>query len=576
MPEQSIEDLTPDPRNANRGTERGAAMLESSLREFGAGRSILVDKHGVVIAGNKTLEQAAALGFEIQTVVTDGSKLVVVQRSDIEIDSPKGRRLAVADNRIGQVSLEWDSDVLAEMLNRDKASLDGLFDDEELAAALDRIGVDSSGSGMAGIQSNQTLAERFGVPPFSVLDARQGYWQDRKRAWLALGIASELGRGDALVAGGTSVDAGSSDWAGNRSGDRLTWVAGNRDEKSLDATSRKNLSAGRRPNAAPGGSLRPAMTLGDDGKTVRGDGKGRASGLARTFGQDLMHGEHSAGRNYGARAPHGPTVTQNPDGTQAYRPTNNGEGVSGTSVFDPVLCELAYRWFCPPEGMILDPFAGGSVRGIVASKLGRHYVGIDLRQEQIEANVVQGAAITPDNEPVWVVGDSQDADTIAPGQYDFVFTCPPYADLERYSDDPRDISTMDYAAFMDAYRVIVAKSIAMLKPDCFACVVVGDIRDKRGIYRNFVSDTIGAFQDAGALFYNEAILVTAVGSLSIRVGKQFTASRKLGKTHQNVLVFIKGDPKKATEAIGIVEFGEGEDPINNDPASAYGEVLSVT
>ena len=226
--------------------------------------------------------------------------------------------------------------------------------------------------------------------------------------------------------------------------------------------------------------------------------------------------------------------------------------------------------------MILDPFAGGSVRGIVASKLGRHYVGIDLRQEQIEANVVQGAAITPDNEPVWVVGDSQDADTIAPGQYDFVFTCPPYADLERYSDDPRDISTMDYAAFMDAYRVIVAKSIAMLKPDCFACVVVGDIRDKRGIYRNFVSDTIGAFQDAGALFYNEAILVTAVGSLSIRVGKQFTASRKLGKTHQNVLVFIKGDPKKATEAIGIVEFGEGEDPINNDPASAYGEVLSVT
>lgn len=59
---------------------------------------------------------------------------------------------------------------------------------------------------------------------------------------------------------------------------------------------------------------------------------------------------------------------------------------SGTSIFDPVLTELAYRWFCPPTGYILDPFAGGSVRGIVAAVLGRAYTGIDLRPEQIEAN----------------------------------------------------------------------------------------------------------------------------------------------------------------------------------------------
>ena len=83
------------------------------------------------------------------------------------------------------------------------------------------------------------------------------------------------------------------------------------------------------------------------------------------------------------------------------------------------------------------------------------------------------------------------------------------------------------------------------------------IRDsKNGIYRNFVSDTIAAFQDAGAMLYNEAILVTAVGSLPIRVGKQFASGRKLGKTHQNVLVFVKGNPKKATEACGVIEIAD--------------------
>jgi hypothetical protein len=91
---------------------------------------------------------------------------------------------------------------------------------------------------------------------------------------------------------------------------------------------------------------------------------------------------------------------------------------------------------------------------------------------------------------------------------------------------------------------------------------VGDVRDPRGLYRNLVSDTIAAFQDAGARLYNEAILVTACGSLPIRVGKQFGRYRKLGKTHQNVLVFLKGDPRRIPEFLGgDCEFGEmGDEP----------------
>lgn len=92
----------------------------------------------------------------------------------------------------------------------------------------------------------------------------------------------------------------------------------------------------------------------------------------------------------------------------------------------------------------------------------------------------------------------------------------------------------------------------------FACFVVGDFRDQDGFYHGFPGDTVAAFHAAGARLYNDAILVTAVGSLPIRVGAQFEGSRKLGKTHQNVLVFCKGDPRVATAAIGPVEFGNAD------------------
>jgi hypothetical protein len=240
------------------------------------------------------------------------------------------------------------------------------------------------------------------------------------------------------------------------------------------------------------------------------------------------------------------------------------ESQTGTSIFDPVLCELACRWFCPPGGLILDPFAGGSVRGIVASHLGRQYVGVELRAEQVAANRAQ-ETIAVDPVPVWHEGDSRNLGEICKGvAADFLFSCPPYADLERYSDDPADLSTLSYPEFKPAYFEIIAAACALLKPNRFACFVVGDVRDKRGNYYGFVPDTIEAFQAAGLALYNDAVLITAVGSLPIRAGKQFEASRKLGKTHQNVLVFLKGSAKKAVEAIGPVEFGEIEAAADSD------------
>ena len=215
----------------------------------------------------------------------------------------------------------------------------------------------------------------------------------------------------------------------------------------------------------------------------------------------------------------------------------NGE--TGTSIFDPVLCELAYRWFSPEGGIILDPFAGGSVRGIVASHCGRQYVGMDLREEQVQANRSQ-ANVAQDPQPVWHCGDSRTIDHVCKDiKADMVFSCPPYADLEVYSEDPNDLSTLKYPEFKAAYFEIIQKACSLLKPSTFACFVVGDVRDKKGNYYNFVGDTVEAFRAAGLHYYNEAILVTSCGSVAIRAGRQFAASRKLGKTHQNVLVFKK-------------------------------------
>jgi hypothetical protein len=110
--------------------------------------------------------------------------------------------------------------------------------------------------------------------------------------------------------------------------------------------------------------------------------------------------------------------------------------------------------------------------------------------------------------------------------------------------------------FTAAYRSIIASSMARLKEDRFAVWVIGDVRDERGCYVNLPGRTVDAFEVAGARLYNDAVLVTAVGSLPIRVARQFEVSRKLGRTHQSVLVFVKGDPRRATEACGPVEFGE--------------------
>lgn len=473
-----LDDLTLDPNNANRHPPEQIANLVRALQRWGQRKVLVVQRRDdgtlLVRAGSGTVQALREAG------ATD-ALCQVIDEGDQDATG-----YGIADNRIAKDSYLDQSALAALLPTLDQVDLGVLgMSDDELAELTDWEPAD----GKDPPRGRVSLADRFGVPPFTVLDARQGWWQDRKRAWLALGIQSELGRGDDMAI------------------------------KSQDSL-----------NAIQHGGPRP--------------GHGKRGTTTRQHGDDYAGGDAWAGKDTG----------------QGF--------TTGTSIFDPVLAELALRWFCPPQGKVLDPYAGGSVRGIVTCAMGRMYWGVDLRGDQVAANEVQRDEIVPKlpsagPPPQWTMGDCQrklaermEADHEA---WDMVLTCPPYGRLERYSDHQADLSAMDNRRAAQHLREVARATYHLVRPDSFAVWVVGDYREDHAL-QDFPGEVIRAHRDAGWRLYNDAVLVTPVGSLMLRAGRQFTAGRKLGRTHQQVLVFIKGDHSRATKRVGPVQFGADDGP----------------
>jgi ParB-like nuclease domain len=218
---RSVAELIPYARNARTHSEAQVAQIAGSIKEFGFLIPVLVDGASGIIAGHGRVLAARKLGME-KVPTIEAAHLSEAQR----------RAYVLADNKLA-LNAGWDDALLKiELADLRELSFDldllG-FAPPELDELLGRASNPPGGGGsVIGGQNNGGLAARFGVPPFSVLNAREGWWQDRKRAWIALGIQSELGRG----------------------------------ELADDA------------NATPGGSPMPAARL-EGGKTVRGDGRGR-------------------------------------------------------------------------------------------------------------------------------------------------------------------------------------------------------------------------------------------------------------------------------------------------------------
>lgn len=458
--ERETSGLIPYINNARTHSEEQVKQIAASIKEFGFTNPILIDEDNGIIAGHGRLLAAQKLNIQrVPVYILKG--LTPVQK----------KAYVLADNQLA-LNAGWDQDLLAmeiEFLNEADFDVDLLgFDDQFLEMISDEEHASRESKAKIG-----SLTEQFMISPFSVFNSRTGWWQDRKRAWLELGIRSEIGRADNL------------------------------NIKSLTSNQYTEKNA-----------------------------------IEERLGRKLTIDEYK--EKYC-------TLSQLPT----------------TSIFDPVLTEICYEWFCPQGGHIIDPFAGGSVRGIVASRLQRHYTGNDLRAEQIEANRVQAKEICTEPIPQWTTGDSVEIETLIQRPADMIFSCPPYADLEKYSDHAKDLSNMNYRDFLDAYRKIIKSCYHLLSNNRFAVFIVGEVRSKKGGYLNFVPDTIQAFTDAGFTYYNEAILVNVVGSLPVRAGKAFSTSRKLGKTHQNILVFVKGDPRIAAKECGDVEI-HMEDEMTED------------
>jgi DNA modification methylase len=437
IPTNSLKEHPDNPRVIKTGKFKD--LCESIRRnlDYFETRPILANKDLVIFAGHMRWRAAQEIGLETVPCVI------------MDISDERQKEIMIRDN---QSSGEWDNSKLS------------LFDDSILLSA---------GFTLADLMQDKkkdartSLAERFIVPPFSVFDTKQGYWQDRKDKWRALGIKSERGREDTME----SIGSYSGTIPGyysfkTKKEQELGHILSNKEfeEKYLDEM-KENTS------------------------------------LAWTAAGGIV------------------------------------------SIFDPVLTEVVYKWFIPKVGdTILDPFAGGSVRGIVANFLGYKYQGIDLSEQQIVSNREQAERILYDKEkPEWIVGDAKNVDTLTTGEVDFIFSCPPYFDLEIYSDDEKDLSNMPWQDFQRDYRDIIKKCAAKLKQNRFACFVVSEVRYRKngGAYRNLVGETIEAFEAAGIHYYNEIVLLNAMGSVPIRAAKQFNSGRKAARVHQNVLIFYK-------------------------------------
>ena len=534
--------------NPRRISSEALLRLKTSIRTLGLFKPLLGWRRSpgdplVVIGGNQRLR---AIREMVGAGEIEESPIPVVVYAGDEVSA---RTIALRDNA-SEGEWEWgslasyvtDLEALARdaeigldltLTGFDAKTLDGLAalaeKQRDAIATLFGEGQDEGEPGGAGalgdkastapgaggeeeepILEGRPLAERFLFAPFSVLDQRRGEWVERKRLWETL-FDSARGRGTegpVVVESGVGIKADA--------GILLVSVSGR------DPQFYKQKREVER-------------------------------GLGRRISKDEFERFH-------------------------YKPPEGATGITatGTSVFDPVLAEIVYRWWGLPGGSVLDPFAGGSVRGIVCSALRQRYTGVDLRPEQVAENREQWArveSVLPGGRPAprWVEGDSSALDRVLPPEqrFDLVFSCPPYYDLEVYSDDERDLSTLSWGDFLAGYRAAIRSSVERLADNRFAVFVVGEIRDPGGRYRNFVGETVRAFLDAGMSLYNEAILVSPTGSVAVRIPRAFGPYRKLGKVHQNVLVFYKGDVKRIPEDFGVLDM-QGRTGILDEQAPTSG------
>ena len=387
-------------------------------------RPIVVNKEGIILGGNMRFKACIEAGIKEPPYVV------------VDLTEEQQKEFLIKDNVSGG---EWDWEALANEWNVEQLEdwgldMPAIEHEEVLEAEEDKK-----------TEAIQKLEDKFIVPPFSILNAREGRWQERKKYWKDL-----------------IKDTGVTRDTGNQTNTRYRSVEG-------FSASREDENVG--------------------------------------------------------------------------------------SVLDPVLSEIIIKWFGLEKSKMFDCFSGDTVFGYVSSYLGNTFKGIELRKSQVDFNNER----TKGFDASYICDDGRNIlNHIEEKSQDLLFSCPPYFDLEVYSDLENDASNQkEYKDFISILDNAFSNSIKCLKENRFAVVVCGDVRDKKGNYYRFPDHIKEIFEKNNMPLYNELILIDPVGNLQMRVGK-YMEHRKVGKTHQNVLVFYKGNPKEIKNIYPKIEIKEDE------------------
>lgn len=235
-------------------------------------------------------------------------------------------------------------------------------------------------------------------------------------------------------------------------------------------------------------------------------------------------------------------------------PFKPGLSTNGVSILDPVLAEAMVHWFGVQGGHAIDPFAGDTVFGYVAASTGMEFTGIELRQEQADVNNER----TKDLKARYICDTGENVlKHIGEARADLLFSCPPYYDLEVYSDDPRDASNQaSYQEYLDLMTTALTAAAKCLKPNRFAVIVIGDVRDKKGSYHRIPDHICEIMEAAGMRLLNELILVEPIGQSGAMRARNSMKHRKVFKCHQNVLVFYNGEPSQIKNHFEEIDLSE--------------------
>lgn len=225
--------------------------------------------------------------------------------------------------------------------------------------------------------------------------------------------------------------------------------------------------------------------------------------------------------------------------TGKFRKDHNSIYTGTYSVFPAPLIEWIYlRYGGIPGARVLDAFAGGPPRAVVSSIMGLHYTGFEIRQEQITENQKMLKELDLSNVD-YVLGDGR----FLEGEFepfDIALTCPPYYDLEQYSELPNDLSNMgSYAEFNAGMALCAIAHERLMKPNAFVCIVVGPFRDKKtSELVDFRAHTVENFREAGFIFWQEIILSKNFASAAKRATNAWKGL-KLVPRHEYLLIFRK-------------------------------------